>query len=117
MRSMKGFSLSLFLVAAAVVVSPPASVAQRSAAGGDAQSGFALAQDVCAECHAVKRGEKQSPHAQAPSFTTIANSPGMNPARLRVWFAVSHRSMPDLHLSEEQSDDLIAYITGLKAGR
>jgi mono/diheme cytochrome c family protein len=112
---MKGLWLMGLLIAA--LAGPPRAFSAEANGEGDAQSGFAYAQDVCAECHAVKKGERQSPHAQAPSFTTIANAPGMNPARLRVWFAVSHRSMPDLHLTDRQADDLIAYITGLKAGR
>jgi mono/diheme cytochrome c family protein len=110
---MKGFAVLLVLSA----LTAPWAFAARGTGEGDAQSGFALAQDVCAECHAVVKGEGQSPHAQAPSFTMIANAPGMNAARLRVWFSVSHRSMPDLHLTDRQADDLIAYIFGLKSGR
>jgi hypothetical protein len=41
----------------------------------------------------------------------------MNGARLRVWFQSSHRSMPDLHISERQADDLVAYIVSLRTGK
>lgn len=110
---MKGLALLLVLITAVWLQPQPARLAD-AAERGERQAGFALAQDVCAECHAVNKGERQSPHGQAPSFTRIANARGMNPARLRVWFQVSHRSMPDLHLTEQQSDDLIAYITSLR---
>ncbi len=84
---------------------------------GDAQAGAALAGQVCAECHAVRAGETKSPHSQVPSFQTVANSPAITAMALRVWFQSEHRSMPSLVLSEEDSDNLIAYILSLKRRR
>jgi mono/diheme cytochrome c family protein len=81
---------------------------------GDAREGFAYAGQVCAECHAVRAGEFKSPHAQVPSFQTVANTSGMTPTALRVWFQSAHRSMPNLILSEQDSDNIIAYILSLK---
>ena len=84
---------------------------------GDAGAGLAYANGVCAECHAVKKGERTSPHERAPAFELVANARGMSEMALRVWFQSPHPSMPNLRLTEKQSDDLIAYIMSLKEGR
>src|SRR6476620_9391406 len=81
---------------------------------GNARDGLRFAQGVCAECHAVRDGERASPNAQAPSFTTVANTPGMNAMALEVWFQTPHPTMPNLKFSNQQSDDVIAYILSLR---
>jgi mono/diheme cytochrome c family protein len=88
-----------------------AAVAQES---GNAKEGFVFAQAVCAECHAVREGERASPKAQAPSFTTVANTPGMNAMALEVWFQTPHPTMPNLKFSDQESDNVIAYILSLR---
>lgn len=84
---------------------------------GDAKAGLTYADGVCAECHAVKKGQRVSPHERAPAFEIVANSRGMTEMALRVWFQSSHPSMPNLMLTTKQSDDMIAYIMSLKTGR
>jgi mono/diheme cytochrome c family protein len=91
-----------------------AAVAQES---GNAKEGFVFAQAVCAECHAVRESERASPKAQAPSFTTVANTPGMNAMALEVWFQTPHPTMPNLKFSNEDSDNVIAYILRLRKHR
>ena len=101
-------SLAIGVIASALTGS---TVAEES---GDARNGLALAQRVCAECHAVRDGQRASPKAQAPSFTTVANTPGMNAMALEVWFQTPHPTMPNLMLTNEQSDDVISYILSLR---
>jgi mono/diheme cytochrome c family protein len=81
---------------------------------GDARAGKTYAERVCSECHAVRAGQSLSPHNRAPSFQTVANAPGMTSTALRVWFQSPHPSMPNLLLTGEQSDDLVAYILSLR---
>jgi len=83
----------------------------------DTSAGFGYANQVCAECHAVRTGERVSPHERAPAFQIVADAPGMNETVLRVWFQSSHPSMPDLVIKEQESADLIAYILSLKQPR
>lgn len=110
MKSLINYGLvALFLVAGAPVVS-----AQDL---GDPRAGLAYADGVCAECHAVKKGQRVSPHERAPAFEVVANSRGMTEMALRVWFQSPHPSMPNLRLTEKLSDDLVAYIMSLKDGR
>jgi mono/diheme cytochrome c family protein len=50
---------------------------------GQAGRGFALAQRLCAQCHAVQKDEAASPNPDAPLFPTIASVPGMTAIALR----------------------------------
>lgn len=84
---------------------------------GDVKAGLEYADAVCAECHAVKKGERVSPHERAPAFELVANTRGMSEMALRVWFQSPHPSMPNLMLREKTADDLIAYIMSLKQGQ
>jgi mono/diheme cytochrome c family protein len=84
---------------------------------GDGKAGFEYADAVCAECHAVKKGERVSPHERAPAFELVANARGMSEMALRVWFQSPHPSMPNLMLKEKTADDLITYIMSLKQDR
>jgi mono/diheme cytochrome c family protein len=102
------------LVALSLVTGAPFASAQEL---GDAKAGLAYADGVCAECHAVKKGQRVSPHERVPAFEVVANSRGMTEMALRVWFQSPHPSMPNLMLTEKLSDDLIAYILSLKDGR
>jgi mono/diheme cytochrome c family protein len=81
---------------------------------GDWQKGRAFARQVCAECHAVGRRSPRSPNGEAPSFVSVANTPGMTAVALNVFLQTSHRSMPNLILATEQKNNVIAYILSLK---
>jgi cytochrome c2 len=88
-----------------------------SAAGqemGDARAGLAYAKQICAECHAVQKGARPSPNAQAPAFELVANTRGMSETALRVWFQTPHPTMPNLVMTATQKDDVIAYILSLR---
>ena len=81
---------------------------------GDAKKGATLAQTVCAECHAVAKGESRSPNTKAPAFPNVAGTRGMTEMALRVWLQSPHPTMPNLMLAEDEKDDVIAYILSLK---
>ena len=72
--------------------------------------------EVCAGCHAVRRGETRSPAAEAPSFERIANVPGMTSLALAVALRTPHRTMPNLTFEAAELRNVIAYILSLKAG-
>ena len=81
---------------------------------GDVKRGQTLAETVCAECHAVERGAPRSPNGYAPTFVTLATTPGMTPMALRVALRTSHTKMPNLVLKNQEVDDVIAYLATLK---
>lgn len=82
---------------------------------GDVMQGQELAQSVCAECHAVAPGAIRSPNGHAPTFDTIAHMPGMTPIAIRVWLRSAHKEMPNIVLSRDETDNVIAYLASLKA--
>ena len=82
---------------------------------GDARKGLRFAEQICAECHAVKAG--QTVPATAPTFKAIANTPGMTAMALTIFFRTPHRDMPNLVLSDDDRDDVIAYIVSLREKR
>jgi mono/diheme cytochrome c family protein len=81
---------------------------------GDAGKGREFAETLCAICHGVEPGATQSPRATAPTFERIAAEPGMTAMALYVILQTPHREMPDLVLTNEEKDDVIAYILSLK---
>jgi mono/diheme cytochrome c family protein len=81
---------------------------------GDATKGAELAQGICAECHAITATPARSPNTKAPSFASVVRTPGMTEMALRVWLQSPHPTMPNLLLSDQQKDDVIAYLMSLK---
>jgi mono/diheme cytochrome c family protein len=93
------------------------SVAANSVHGqgvGNPQSGFALAQQVCSECHSIRSGQVRSPNARSPTFFELATTPGMTIVALTVALTTPHAGMPMFMLTTEQREDIIAYILSLK---
>jgi mono/diheme cytochrome c family protein len=83
---------------------------------GDPQEGFALAQQVCSECHAIRKGLARSPNSRSPTFIELATAPGMTAAALLVALTTPHAGMPMFMLTAEQREDVIAYILTLREG-
>jgi mono/diheme cytochrome c family protein len=86
-----------------------------AAAGGDAARGKAYAREACADCHAVEPGIPTPPFAKAPSFSSVAATPGMTSMALNVWFSTSHPNMPNLIIPQKQKEELMAYFAALRA--
>ena len=78
------------------------------------QRGKAIAEQVCSECHAITKGQPRSPTGLAPTFESIATTPGMTTIALTAALRTSHRTMPNIILSDEQLRSVMAYITSLK---
>jgi mono/diheme cytochrome c family protein len=96
----------------ALIALAPHAIAQET---GNARKGAVVAQSVCAQCHAVRAGEKRSPDPMAPSFASVAMWPGMSVMALDVWLQSSHPTMPNFKLTRSDRDDVVAYIMSLKA--
>jgi mono/diheme cytochrome c family protein len=81
----------------------------------DVAAGKAYAEQVCATCHAVEQGEEESPLYQAPTFQSVADTPGMTEMALTVWLQSSHPTMPNIVLSQDEIRNVVAYIRSLKS--
>jgi mono/diheme cytochrome c family protein len=81
---------------------------------GDKSKGREFAQAVCAECHAVVPAETASPRTDAATFKAIANTPGMTELAIAVWLKTPHKKMPNLIISKDDLENVIAYIVSLR---
>jgi cytochrome c2 len=81
---------------------------------GDPIAGRALAERVCAECHRIEKGEHASKIALTPTFQDVANDRAITETSLRVFFQTPHVKMPNLILTEIETNDIMAYILSLK---
>ncbi len=78
----------------------------------DAKTGETLAARWCSKCHLVGPGGMTSD--AAPTFEDIANDPARTPDRLRTWMADPHPPMPNLSLSRDEIEAILAYLDTLK---
>lgn len=79
-----------------------------ASAEGNAERGKALAMRWCSGCHIV--AEDQPGGDAGPAFTSLMRNDARTEFDLREWLFQPHPPMPDLNLSAEEIDDLIAYI-------
>lgn len=84
---------------------------------GDAARGRAFVEKMCTGCHAVQPGEAASPLHTAPSFTAVADSPGLTALALGAFFRTSHKNMPNFILATKDIHDVSAYILSLKTAK
>lgn len=82
-------------------------------AAGDAESGHTLARVWCTSCHIVDNAPQGAD--TAPPFPTIAER-HHDRAWIRAWLSSPHPPMPNLNLSRQQIDDVVAYLDSLKPG-
>ncbi len=80
----------------------------------DPAAGEKFALEVCAQCHFVAETQPLIPRADAPPFDVIAADPSVTELGLRVFFRTPHLNMPDLQLSQQETDDVISFILSLK---
>lgn len=88
-----------------------AAPAAGSADQGSPAAGRMVAQEQCIECHAIEQGEAAK--SQAPSFFEVAQSEH-NARSIRVFLRTPHATMPNIVLSNDQIEDVAAYIMSLR---
>ena len=92
------------LVLAIAAFTPAPAVADNE---GDPVAGRRLAEEMCAECHAVLAEQFIIPNVDASHFADVANTPGITALALRVSLQSTHEKMPNIILTEEQTDDIV----------
>ena len=94
------------IIAATLAITP--------AFAADPHNGERLAHRWCAACHVVSATQRQSTTDQAPTFASIAKTPGFDAAKIALFLLNPHPKMPDMGLSRTDAADLAAYIETLK---
>ena len=105
-RSYKGVSMKFLLTAAlagAVLASP--------AYAADVEAGHAVVQRWCSNCHVTS--EAQRGQDTAPTLPDIAQRHAGDQTWLRAWLTSPHPPMPNLNLSRQEIDDVVAYLATL----
>ncbi|MCW2573572.1 MAG: Cytochrome c class, partial [Frankiales bacterium] len=74
--------------------------------------GRRLVQADCIRCHATELGAKSNDPG-APNLAEVARMPSVTDLSLRVFLRSSHRSMPNVVLSEDEISSVIAYIRSM----
>ncbi|MGE0225371.1 MAG: cytochrome c [Acetobacteraceae bacterium] len=117
LRAMRflAFALTGAILAGAILAGAGAAAAQTPDVGVPA-AGRRIAETWCSNCHVVT-AESRSMTDLAPSFASIAQMPSLTPMSIRVFLQTPHTRMPDLHLSTDEIDNLIAYIYSLRRPR
>ena len=81
---------------------------------GDPDGGRRLAEEACVLCHTVSPGDRTYTLIGAPPFQAVADDPAVTSASLRLFLQTPHETMPDLILTATETDDIVAYILGMK---
>ena len=81
---------------------------------GNPYRGAELARELCATCHFVEKGDRGVSAAGAPAFQDVANDPAVTAISLGVFFRSPHETMPNLILTQAETDNAIAYILSLR---
>jgi len=110
-KEVLGMKSAMVLTAAMLLALASEALAQEA----DIEAGAVYAGKVCAACHAVMANEQHSPLPQAPTFQSVADTPGMTELALSVWLQSSHPTMPNIILEQDDMRNVIAYIRSLKS--
>jgi mono/diheme cytochrome c family protein len=81
---------------------------------GDPTAGRRLAEAWCSGCHVIGPGASGPASDAVPTFPAVARMPSTTGMSLRAFLLTPHARMPDIQMSREQIDDVVAYILGLR---
>ena len=114
MARQQGHWLRVLGISGLLAMAPPATAQPV----GDPVAGGRIAATWCSNCHLVGLAERHAgqPAAQdaAPPFATLARRGSTTRAGLRAFLQAPHRQMPDYNLTEQQREDVIAYLLALR---
>jgi mono/diheme cytochrome c family protein len=81
---------------------------------GDPAAGLEYARAICADCHDVERDWDELAAFYGPPFVDIAALPSTTELSLKAFLRTPHENMPNLILTDEERDNVIAYILSLE---
>jgi mono/diheme cytochrome c family protein len=79
----------------------------------DPQSGRALADKLCTNCHLVGNAQQERAVADVPSFHEIANQQGQTTGGIIAHIVLPKHPMPQIPLTKSELADLAAYVMSL----
>lgn len=79
-----------------------------------AETGKALAQRLCSNCHVVQSDSTAGVPAGLPTMRSIARRPGQTGARIKEMLIAPPHQMPDMQLTLQEIEDLLAFLQSLR---
>jgi cytochrome c len=79
-----------------------------------AEAGRALAEKLCKTCHLIGAEGDGSAQVGPPPFKSIADKPGQTFEHIKKVLIRPHAPMPDMHLTNDEILDLVAYLDSLR---
>jgi mono/diheme cytochrome c family protein len=101
---------ALAVTAAMLFAASPAFAQQQPSA----RTGESLARQWCVSCHLVAADQRAPAPDTAPPFASIAARPTATPGALRTIIQMPYPRMPQITLSRDEVEHIIAYIVSLK---
>ena len=80
---------------------------------GDVEAGRTIASTFCVQCHRIS-GSDNDPNRTPPDFAAVANMPSFTELSMRVFLQTPHGLMPRYQFSQNELDDIIAYLASLR---
>ncbi len=80
----------------------------------DPQSGKALAEKLCTNCHLVGSAQQEHAVVDVPSFHEIANQQAQTEGEIIAHIMLPKHPMPQIPLTKSELADLAAYIMSLR---
>jgi cytochrome c len=100
------------LVVSGAALAATLSIASAQDLRGNIASGRDLAGHWCGNCHRLDGGPPV--RSGVSTFPQVARLPSTTALSLRVFLRTTHADMPNIQMSEADTDDLIVYILSLK---
>lgn len=85
--------------------------------GPSAVKGQEFAEKFCSGCHIVGSEQEGTAPVGPPTFSSIANKPGQTAEKIMRVLVAPHPPMPDMHLTNREMRDLIAYLETLRTDK
>ncbi len=101
----------LLAIIGATVALPRSAVGQQIA--GSTDRGRDLATTWCGGCHLVDQNQRVARDA-VPTFRSIAAMKSTTSLSLHVFLQTPHTRMPDWRLTNQEIDDVVAYILSMR---
>ncbi|UEM25303.1 hypothetical protein JL100_035170 (plasmid) [Skermanella mucosa] len=103
------------MLAAALVTLAAQATADAQSVGSPVR-GREQADRLCGDCHVVAPGQDGS-RSLGPNLAEYVRDPAITEMALRSYLQTSHPVMPNIMLTAEETDDIVAYLLDRKAPR
>jgi mono/diheme cytochrome c family protein len=104
----------VLLITGMLMVATCASALAATDSLGNPAYGRGLAGDLCGDCHIVSPDQESSGKQVGPNLVERVRKPEITELALRSYLRTTHPVMPNIMLTQQQTDDIIAYLLTFK---